>query len=108
MERLQDMSEPEQQALLTILVRHINETLTEMGFEVPQFALLFFNDHREGRYVISCSRSDLIEALQQAADWFEHRERRRWRKRKSLIGPWRSGHHKGPSRGRTGGSPHRK
>jgi len=28
MERQEDMSEPEQQALLKILVRHINETLT--------------------------------------------------------------------------------
>ncbi len=46
MERLEDMSEPQQQALLKILVDRIKETLTEMGFEVPQFVLLHFNDQR--------------------------------------------------------------
>lgn len=107
MERLEEMSEPEQQALLKILVRRIKEALTDMGFEVPQFALLLFNDHKEGRYIVNCSRSDLIQALHGAADWVEHRERRQWRKRKSLAGPWGSGHHKGPPRGRTGRSPRR-
>jgi hypothetical protein len=77
MERIEDLSESEQQALLKILVHRIQQTMTEMGFEVPQFALLLFNDHREGRYIISSGRSDLIQALHEAAEWLEHRKN--WR-----------------------------
>jgi hypothetical protein len=77
MERIEDLSEPEQQALLKILVHRIQQTLTEMGFELPQFALLLFNDHREGRYIINSGRSDLIESLHEAAEWLEHRKN--WR-----------------------------
>lgn len=77
MERIENMSEVEQQALLRILVRRINETLTDMGFEVPQFALLLFNDHKEGKYIVNSGRSDLIQALHEAAEWLEHRKN--WR-----------------------------
>jgi hypothetical protein len=77
MERIEDLSEPEQQALLKVLVHRIQQTMTEMGFEEPQLALLLFNDHREGRYIISSGRSDLMQALHEAAEWLEHRKN--WR-----------------------------
>jgi hypothetical protein len=72
MERIEDLSEPEQQALLKILVHRIQQTVTEMGFEVPQFGLILFNDHREARYIINSGSTDMIQSLHEAAEWLEH------------------------------------
>lgn len=72
MERLEELSEAEQHAIMTILARRLRQTLTEMGFEVPSFVLLHFNDPRRCRYIANCSPSVLIQALRATADWLEH------------------------------------
>jgi hypothetical protein len=72
MERIEDLSEAEQQALLKILEHRIQQTIAEMGFEVPQFGLILFNDHREAHYIISSGSSDMIQSLHEAAEWLEH------------------------------------
>ncbi len=67
MERLENLSEAEQHAILTILVRRLSETLTDMGYEVPQFALLIFNDLRMRRCIANCSNAAVNHALREMA-----------------------------------------
>ena len=71
MERLEDRTEEEQRAILTILARRLGETLTDMGFEVPTFALVLCNDLRGCRYIANCSHPVVIQALRETADWLE-------------------------------------
>lgn len=71
MERLEERSEAEQHAILALLVRRLDETLRDMGFEVPPFALVLCHDLRGCRYVANCNHTIVISALRETADWLE-------------------------------------
>jgi hypothetical protein len=74
MERLEDLTEPQRRAILNILASRLDETLKDMGFELPLFAVVLFNDPKKCLYVANGSRPDLIRALRETADWLECEE----------------------------------
>jgi hypothetical protein len=74
MKRLEDMTEPELEQLMTLASHAVEEAAKVLGVEKPLFCLMMFNDPRVAQYIANCERASVIEAMRETADRLERRE----------------------------------
>lgn len=74
MKKLEHMTEPELQELMSLVCYATERAANIQSVEKPLFCVVLFNDPAAAQYAGNCRRDDMVKALCEAADRLEKRE----------------------------------